>query len=68
MGITEKMGLATLVEASGKTLLWNVPDNWTLEDAATVPVVYSTVRNKICQLLESKNGLRRSAKFFISAV
>jgi hypothetical protein len=24
-------------------MIWDVPDNWTLEDAATVPVVYATV-------------------------
>jgi hypothetical protein len=33
---------ATMV-AAHSDLLWDVPDEWTLEDAATVPVVYATV-------------------------
>jgi len=28
-------------------MLWDVPDHWTLEDAATVPVVYGTVSQEI---------------------
>ena len=35
-------GLATSVETLPQ-LLWPVPDNWTLEQAATVPSVYTTV-------------------------
>ena len=34
-------GLATTVETQRK-FLWSVPDNWSLEEAATVPVVYTT--------------------------
>jgi len=34
--------MATMVMAD-KELLWNVPEHWTLEEAATVPVVYGTV-------------------------
>lgn len=34
-------GLATAVDTESR-FLWEVPDNWTLEDAATVPVVYCT--------------------------
>lgn len=34
-------GLATSVETL-KQLLWAVPDHWTLEQAATVPTVYTT--------------------------
>lgn len=34
--------LATLISADNH-LLWDVPDHWTLEDAATIPVVYGTV-------------------------
>ena len=26
-----------------KRFLWEVPDDWTLEEAVTVPVVYTTV-------------------------
>ena len=35
-------GLATSVETLHQ-LLWPVPDHWTLEQAATVPSVYTTV-------------------------
>lgn len=34
--------MATLL-AADSYMLWDVPDNWTLEEAATVPVVYGTV-------------------------
>lgn len=34
-------GLATTVDVS-KKFLWSVPDNWSLDEAATVPVVYTT--------------------------
>lgn len=34
-------GLATSVDVEHK-FLWPVPDSWTLEEAATVPVVYAT--------------------------
>lgn len=34
--------LATLVQLDRRVLI-PVPENWTLEDAATVPVVYGTV-------------------------
>lgn len=38
MGIGPTGALATYYELN-KTLLWDVPDNWTLEEAATVPLV-----------------------------
>ena len=41
MGIVPSKGLATSVLAN-RDLLFEVPSNWTLEDAATVPVVYCT--------------------------
>ena len=41
MGLLPAQGLATTV-AVDKRFLWPVPDNWTLEEAATVPVVYTT--------------------------
>ena len=34
-------GLATSVVAS-KNLIWQIPDKWTLEQAATIPVAYTT--------------------------
>ncbi|XP_044734384.1 fatty acid synthase-like [Chrysoperla carnea] len=42
MGLVTRAGQATRVEYD-ENLTWPVPDNWSLEDAATVPVVYSTV-------------------------
>nr|XP_050029751.1 fatty acid synthase-like [Dermacentor andersoni] len=42
MGLVPRNALATAV-AADPDLLWEVPDSWTLEDAATVPAVYSTV-------------------------
>ena len=42
MGMVSHGALSSVVMAH-KTMLWDVPDDWTLEDAATVPVVYGTV-------------------------
>ncbi|XP_044740689.1 fatty acid synthase-like [Chrysoperla carnea] len=42
MGLVERSAQATRVECD-EDFIWPVPDNWSLEDAATVPVVYSTV-------------------------
>jgi fatty acid synthase len=42
MGMTPHGALASVIMADS-SMLWDVPDHWTLEDAATVPVVYGTV-------------------------
>jgi D-arabinose 1-dehydrogenase-like Zn-dependent alcohol dehydrogenase len=42
MGIITSGALASMVLAD-KILMWNVPQQWTLEDAATVCCVYATV-------------------------
>ena len=42
MGMTPFGALGTTAKVV-EDALWKVPDQWTLEDAATVPVVYSTV-------------------------
>jgi len=42
MGIVPQGAFASMVLAD-KDMLWDVPEHWTLEDAATVPVVYGTV-------------------------
>ena len=53
MGILPAQSLATTV-VYDKEYAWNVPENWSLQDAATVPVAYSTayyalvVRGQIC--------------------
>ncbi|XP_020494498.2 fatty acid synthase [Labrus bergylta] len=41
MGLLPAKGLATSVDAD-KRFLWDVPSSWTLEQAASVPVVYAT--------------------------
>ncbi|XP_028825311.1 fatty acid synthase [Denticeps clupeoides] len=41
MGLLPAKGLATFVDAD-KRFLWDVPSSWTLEQAASVPVVYAT--------------------------
>ncbi|XP_037134459.1 fatty acid synthase [Syngnathus acus] len=41
MGLLPAKGLATCVDAD-KRFLWDVPSGWTLEQAASVPVVYAT--------------------------
>nr|XP_022920510.1 fatty acid synthase-like [Onthophagus taurus] len=42
MGMITSGALSTIVEADPK-FLWPIPNRWSLEEAATVPVVYSTV-------------------------
>ncbi|XP_075746848.1 fatty acid synthase-like isoform X2 [Rhipicephalus microplus] len=41
MGIVPTKGLATAV-AVDRTLLWDVPETWSLQQAASVPMVYAT--------------------------
>ena len=43
MGMVAARSLATTVLAD-PGFLWEVPSNWTLEQASSVPVVYGTVR------------------------
>ncbi len=43
MGFARSKCIANVVETKANNA-WPVPDQWTLEEAATVPVVYSTVR------------------------
>ena len=42
MGMGDCGCMATMV-LPDKEFIWNVPEHWTLEEAATVPVVYGTV-------------------------
>jgi fatty acid synthase len=42
MGIVDNRGIATYVRGDSQ-FLWAVPESWSLEDAATIPIVYSTV-------------------------
>ncbi|XP_048487531.1 fatty acid synthase isoform X3 [Plutella xylostella] len=47
MGMVAAQGLATTVQAD-PGFLWEVPKSWTLEQAATVPVAYSTAYYALC--------------------
>ncbi|KAL9890872.1 fatty acid synthase-like [Glossina fuscipes fuscipes] len=42
MSMVAKGGVGSYVQKASR-LLWDVPENWSLKDAATVPVVYVTV-------------------------
>lgn len=42
MGMVAARGLATSI-LGDPGFLWDVPEKWSLEEAATVPVVYATV-------------------------
>lgn len=42
MSMVIKGGVSSYLDKSPR-LMWNVPDHWSLKDAATVPVVYVTV-------------------------
>ncbi|CAH1408431.1 unnamed protein product [Nezara viridula] len=45
IGISQSGALSSIV-AAHRNLTWDIPDNWTMEDAVTVPVVYATVSCK----------------------
>lgn len=42
MGMVPSKGLATSVLIQDQDFVWPIPDEWTMEQASTVPVVYST--------------------------
>ncbi|OTF69212.1 hypothetical protein BLA29_006499, partial [Euroglyphus maynei] len=42
MGMVPAKGLATSVLIQDQDFVWPIPDEWTMEQASTVPVVYST--------------------------
>lgn len=47
MGLAPHSALASLVAAEESCLV-EVPDNWTTEDAATVPLVYTVALYALC--------------------
>lgn len=49
MGMVAARSLATSVLAD-PGFLWEVPEKWSLEEAATIPVVYGTVSNIFCNI------------------
>ncbi|XP_063541437.1 fatty acid synthase-like isoform X1 [Cydia strobilella] len=42
MAMVKNSGMANLVQGD-RALMWSIPDDWTFEEAATVPVAYGTV-------------------------
>ena len=42
MGCVPAQGFATSILVDDPEFLWPIPDNWSMEEAATVPVVYAT--------------------------
>ncbi|EDW12340.1 fatty acid synthase [Drosophila mojavensis] len=57
MAMVTAKSLATNCLAN-KNLLWDVPDNWTMEEASTVPCVYSTVYYALVVRGQMKKGER----------
>ncbi|KAK3875727.1 hypothetical protein Pcinc_019416 [Petrolisthes cinctipes] len=62
MGLVAAGGLATSVKAD-PLLTWPVPSSWSLQDAATVPVVYATAY----YALVVRGGLRQGERVLIHA-
>ncbi|NXI49651.1 FAS synthase, partial [Chloroceryle aenea] len=60
MGLLPAKGLATVVD-SNERFLWDVPKNWTLEEAASVPVVYATAY----YALVVRGGIRKGESILI---
>lgn len=58
MAMTDSRCLSNTVIAD-KYLMWDIPDEWTLEQAATVPVVYGTVSIHYSQSLHTEFTDRR---------
>ncbi|XP_065218307.1 fatty acid synthase-like [Planococcus citri] len=56
MGIVPGKGISTMVEAL-PIITWNVPDSMTLEEAASIPLVYATVVFAFFFKMTLKEGL-----------
>ncbi|XP_050353260.1 fatty acid synthase-like [Nymphalis io] len=55
MGMVRNSGLANMVVGE-KALLWSFPDEWTFEEATTVPVVYGTVYYALVMVGQIQRG------------
>ena len=55
MGMVPFKGIATTL-LTHKDYLWEVPEDWSLEDAATVPVVYTTAYYALITRGQLKSG------------
>ncbi|XP_047538484.1 fatty acid synthase-like [Vanessa atalanta] len=55
MGMVRNSGMANMVVAD-KALLWGIPDEWTFEEAASVPVAYGTVYYALVMIGQIQRG------------
>ncbi|KAK9884211.1 hypothetical protein WA026_005161 [Henosepilachna vigintioctopunctata] len=55
MGMMDRKALSTLV-AADQYMLWSIPDHWTMEEAGTIPIVYTTVLFAFIQLGKIRRG------------
>ncbi|XP_002137899.4 fatty acid synthase [Drosophila pseudoobscura] len=55
MSMVVKGGVASYVEKPSK-LIWDIPDHWSLKEAATVPVVYITVYYAFFMVSDIRKG------------
>ncbi|CAH2093519.1 unnamed protein product [Euphydryas editha] len=55
MGIVKHSGIANIVQVD-RSLIWCIPDEWTFEEAASVPVAYTTVYFALVMIGKIKKG------------
>ncbi|CAH0713521.1 unnamed protein product, partial [Brenthis ino] len=55
MAMVKNSGMANMVEAD-KALMWSIPDEWTFEEAASVPVAYGTVYYALVMVGKVRHG------------
>ncbi|CAH2093487.1 unnamed protein product [Euphydryas editha] len=55
MAMVRNSGMANMV-IGDRTLMWNIPEEWTFEEAATVPVAYATVYYALVMVGNIKRG------------
>ncbi|XP_047538487.1 fatty acid synthase-like isoform X2 [Vanessa atalanta] len=55
MSLVKNSGLANMV-VGDRTLCWGIPDEWTFEEAATVPVAYTTVYYALVMVGQIQRG------------
>ncbi|OWR55047.1 fatty acid synthase [Danaus plexippus] len=55
MAMVRNSGMANMIEGD-KALMWNIPDEWTFEEAASVPVAYGTVYYAMVMVARVQRG------------
>ncbi|CAK1541813.1 unnamed protein product [Leptosia nina] len=55
MAMVPNSGMANMVEGD-RALVWSIPDEWTFEEAATVPVAYGTVYYAMVMVGQMQRG------------